>query len=679
MASTDKTNFEEDDADSDLSSTLTSSSDLEFDTTEDIIDVADESTSDFHEEDQEEPIEDSQTKSSPTASTSAETTINTPSTDSPALFISQKPTKSKKSSMTRLQENDLLLSIYDALSAYRRPSSKPSLDRKLDSIEHTISLLQKLRDQLTLQPSPSADIPGVRSKPSSSPSPSSSSSSSKSSSSSSKVPKPSLKSKSVEKPSKLPTSPFHVFCADRRKEMSSESLNLSAAAIRAKMKAEWKEMSAARLEVFASRFVIQTTGDSPTVPISSYSQFISNLGPVMKASLFTDHRKADEGCKLPESLPPVYFTAIQDVVIPAKKFYWTLRNNLHLAGKGEHSAEGAVAVKAFAAFRTECPSIPFSSVHISRNGKRMVVADTLWAHVYDIVREKPGDQSNVTDLSTKHVASIPITSHNLLARSLYLSADGSTLYVGDGDSFLKKWNLQTKEIEEGVSTHKGHIFAISISHDGKWIASASEDRSIMVYDASSLTPWRRFGNNGDKRLGPKDAISCVAFSPNNVHLACGSLDTSVRVWNVASGELVARFDGHEKAVMGISWRDEYDLVSVSLDSSLKYWSLLHAKVPLLQKTPGEQVAVAFDPINGRAMWTAGKEKVMRLWFPRIPSESNGTEPKSSNASEEQSYAAITGFTAPVVDIAVARFEETTVVLASITSDGLCALWSYTTN
>jgi glucose repression regulatory protein TUP1 len=66
----------------------------------------------------------------------------------------------------------------------------------------------------------------------------------------------------------------------------------------------------------------------------------------------------------------------------------------------------------------------------------------------------------------------------------------------------------------------------------------------------------------------------VATSPDARFVAAGSLDTVVRIWDVATGTLVDRLRGHSDSVYSVAFTpDGKGLVSGSLDKTLKYWGL----------------------------------------------------------------------------------------------------------
>ncbi|KAJ0039017.1 hypothetical protein Pint_23957 [Pistacia integerrima] len=123
------------------------------------------------------------------------------------------------------------------------------------------------------------------------------------------------------------------------------------------------------------------------------------------------------------------------------------------------------------------------------------------------------------------------------------------------------------------------------------LVSGSDDFTMFLWEpAISKHPKTRM-------TGHQQLVNHVCFSPDGQWVASASFDKSVKLWNGTTGKFVAAFRGHVGPVYQISWSaDSRLLLSGSKDSTLKVWDIRTQK--LKQDLPGhadEVFAVDWSP------------------------------------------------------------------------------------
>lgn len=116
--------------------------------------------------------------------------------------------------------------------------------------------------------------------------------------------------------------------------------------------------------------------------------------------------------------------------------------------------------------------------------------------------------------------------------------------------------LSTLSFSQSLETilQRGHelaVVAVAVSSDSNFVATASKDKSLKLWEISTGREVRSF-------LGHELTVNCVRFSSNGKLLISGSNDKSIRIWEVATGKMLSVIN-----------TDDY-IMDVAVDPLLKY-------------------------------------------------------------------------------------------------------------
>ena len=88
--------------------------------------------------------------------------------------------------------------------------------------------------------------------------------------------------------------------------------------------------------------------------------------------------------------------------------------------------------------------------------------------------------------------------------------------------------------------HTEKVRSLAFSPDGQTLASSSNDSTVKLWEVSTGNCLKSLQENND--------ISRIAFSPNGQILASGSDDSTVRFWEVSTGQCLRILQGHTNKV-----------------------------------------------------------------------------------------------------------------------------------
>ncbi|KIW01327.1 uncharacterized protein PV09_07102 [Verruconis gallopava] len=168
----------------------------------------------------------------------------------------------------------------------------------------------------------------------------------------------------------------------------------------------------------------------------------------------------------------------------------------------------------------------------------------------------------------------------------------------------------TEEERRAVAKSRFDKAATINKRTSERLISASDDNLVYLWDPSGPTPTKPVA----RLNGHQKQINHVTFSPDGLYIASASFDNSVKLWNSRDGKFILTFRGHLAPVYQCAFSaDSRLLVSSSKDTTLKCWDVRTGK--LATDLPGHQdevYAVDWSP-DGKCVGSGGKDRAVRLW------------------------------------------------------------------
>ena len=218
-------------------------------------------------------------------------------------------------------------------------------------------------------------------------------------------------------------------------------------------------------------------------------------------------------------------------------------------------------------------------------------------------------------------ASEPQDRHLSNVYTVSYSPDGKFLASASKDGTIIIWDAKDLAVVQTLTPipdpgqfNGFGVFAATYSPDGKTLASVGADGKLTVWDTST---WETlYVINAHKRQA-----RAVAYSHDGRYIATGGGDSMARIWNAANGEKVRDLGGQKGNQHGIeavifSLDDSILFVGGDNDKTIYAWDARASELAYQFSGPGPSEntinGLAVSP-NGKWLASSGVDRMIRLW------------------------------------------------------------------
>ncbi|KAH9640018.1 hypothetical protein HF086_008113 [Spodoptera exigua] len=221
------------------------------------------------------------------------------------------------------------------------------------------------------------------------------------------------------------------------------------------------------------------------------------------------------------------------------------------------------------------------------------------------------------------------------------------LATGGTDSHVLIWYISTTdtgsvnlEVAADLTRHQKAVNVVRWSPNGQFLASGDDESIIFIWKKTDKEPAPVMEQSEEqykeswvihKTLrGHMEDVLDISWSANSLHLASGSVDNKLLIWDLNKGKYSSILTDHKGFVQGVSWDPKNQMIATaSSDRRLQFSpdGLLLA-VPSGRIEP-EQGKVDIKPINAVYIYTryslkvpacilpCGEAALVTRWSPRL--------------------------------------------------------------
>jgi serine/threonine protein kinase len=170
-------------------------------------------------------------------------------------------------------------------------------------------------------------------------------------------------------------------------------------------------------------------------------------------------------------------------------------------------------------------------------------------------------------------------------------------------SSLLLWNLATGEIIRRFDGSAKDPFSVAASPDGKHFLAGGNEKFLDLYDVDTGEVVAKLAGHEDKSAG--------VFSPDGTRVLTYGPVKTLRVWDVDGGKLIHTLEGDTAACAGVFSPDGNQVLSYSTDGTVRLWDA--ATGAQLRSWVGRAFTFATFLPDGKKIVAWGKDRTVRVW------------------------------------------------------------------
>jgi WD40 repeat protein len=197
--------------------------------------------------------------------------------------------------------------------------------------------------------------------------------------------------------------------------------------------------------------------------------------------------------------------------------------------------------------------------------------------------------------------------HSSSVNSAVFSPNGKFIATASSDKTARIWDAATGKDVRKLEGHIDRVESVVFSSDGKFVVTASKDKTARIWDAAT-------GREVQKLMGHTDCVYSAVFSSDGKFVATASNDNTALIWDTATGNKIRKLTGHTNAVRSIAFSPDGKFVATaSRDRTARIWDAATGREVRKLEGHSNSVLSAIFSHDGSFLATASADKTARIW------------------------------------------------------------------
>ena len=156
-----------------------------------------------------------------------------------------------------------------------------------------------------------------------------------------------------------------------------------------------------------------------------------------------------------------------------------------------------------------------------------------------------------------------------------ISRDGENALSGFSNKTIKLWDLKQGKLSQNLTGHSSPVRALQFSPTGKTGISGSEDGVLNVWDLNSGKKIRTIETIEN---GPYQTVADLSSEGGHLIKIGSDSDREFELVNIIDNRVVKTFTGHQGEILSLSYGGNDNFaVSGSMDGTMRIWNLQTAE------------------------------------------------------------------------------------------------------